>query len=857
MAAPKKKTTSKKGSAGSKSKVTAKTPRRREIGSFICLFLGLISLFGCFNISAVFLDFFSDLTKGLFGWGSFALPLALFVCAYILAFHRGRPVAARVICTVLIPVVTGCLIHLLLCKTDIQLNSNVLTRLWTTGKALQSGGVICGFISEGLRTLISGVVSGIIYVLGLVFLVLEMFDLSISDIVDWFKNRERVEYEPDPDPAEPEPKLRKRPSGSVSSMKKAIDIPVDDPPEIIQERMSNAIVFKEPNVRTPDKFYDLNGKVTKSEEPDYLRNFEVPTVDDPISAVEAVEDVPEQKIAEQSISSTEEPKARKIKRSEVEAESEAISKTIEEQSQQPAPEYKYPPLKLLKNSKNTATGGKDEVAKNAERLSLALESFGIDARITNVTRGPSITRYELELEAGVKLNKLTNLADDLALSLGASGVRIAPIPNKISTVGVEVPNKLVSVVSLREVIESGPFQNAKSKLSFALGKDISGSPIIGNIAKLPHLLIAGTTGSGKSVCMNSLILSILYKATPDEVKFIMIDPKMVEFGVYNGIPHLLIPVVTDPKKAAGALQWAVTEMLRRYQKFSQSGLRDITSYNKYAASSADEEYEVMPQIVVVIDELADLMLVASKEVEESICRVAQMGRASGMHLIIATQRPSADVITGLMKANIPSRIALSVSSSLESRIILDTQGAEKLVGNGDMLYSPIGVNKPKRVQGTFVSDGEREKIIDFLKTDGEAHYSDEITRAIEAAAAADKKSAGSSSELQDDSDRDPLFTEAVQVILDLGQASVSMLQRKLKLGYARAARLMDQMEEAKIVGPFEGSKPRQVLISKEQWYQQGGGGGGSKGEGDIGGEDAVLPPFNMNGAFSQEEEDEL
>lgn len=854
MAAPKKKQTAKKGSTqkrASSPAVSKKVPRRREIGAIVCLFLGIISLFGCFNISAVFLDFFNVFGRGLLGWGYFAIPPALLVCAYILGFHRGRPVVLRVTCTILIPVVLGCLLHLALSGNQIAVDSGMVARLWTLGKALQSGGVICGSIAVVLKALLSSVVSVIVYVLGLAFLVLGMLSLTVSDIVDWIKSKETVEYERVPGPENLTAKPRKKAFENTANIKKAIDIPVDGPAEntvVLPNVNEEKIVFKKPNVKTPDKFYDENGKEMKSDAdvPEFLKDFEVPTVDGPISDTSNAADPsePEVRVMEQSISSA--AASEKIKPGELAAESAAIAKTLEQQRDQPAPEYKFPPLKLLKNTKSSSTGSKEEVSRNAHRLSAALESFGIDARITDYSRGPSVTRYELELEAGVKLNKLTNLADDLALSLGASSVRIAPIPDKISTVGIEVPNKLVSVVTLREVIESSQFQNASSKLSFALGKDISGSAIVGNIAKLPHLLIAGTTGSGKSVCMNSLILSVLYKARPDEVKFIMIDPKMVEFGVYNGIPHLLIPVVTDPKKAAGALQWAVTEMLRRYQKFSKTGMRDLASYNRYAAVSEDEEDEVMPQIVVVIDELADLMLVASKEVEESICRVAQMGRASGIHLVIATQRPSADVITGLMKANIPSRIALSVSSSLESRIILDTQGAEKLVGNGDMLYSPIGMNKPKRVQGTFVSDGEREKVIEFLKQDCEADYSEEITQAIEAAAIEKPSGSPGPQEASDDSGYDALFSEAAQVVIDVGQASVSMLQRKLKLGYSRAARLMDQMEEAEIVGPYEGSKPRAVLITKQQWYQRQGGG-------EI---QPDLMDFDMDNGLNQSEQDE-
>ena len=477
---------------------------------------------------------------------------------------------------------------------------------------------------------------------------------------------------------------------------------------------------------------------------------------------------------------------------------------------------------LLRSGDGITSDGREEVALNRERLETTLHSFGIGAAVSDITRGPTVTRYDLELEAGVKLNKLTNLAGDLALSLGVVNVRIAPIPDKISTVGVEVPNKIISTVYLRDIIDSPAFANAGSKLSFAVGKDIGGNCIVGNISKMPHMLIAGTTGSGKSVCMNSLILSLLYKATPEEVRLIMIDPKMVELGIYNGIPHLYIPVVTDPKKAAGSLQWSVVEMMKRYRLFSEIGVRDLNGYNNYMRK---HDQPTLPNVVIVIDELADLMMTAAKEVEESICRVAQMGRAAGMHLVIATQRPSADVITGLMKANIPSRIAFAVSSALESRIILDNQGAEKLIGMGDMLYAPLGCGKPIRVQDAFVSDEEREAVINFIKEGTMPDYDDEILRTIEKTVADKDKSSGDESESAGSADAAPfadydeLLPQAVDVILDTKQASVSMLQRRLKLGYSRAARLVDQMEELGIVGPFEGSKPRALLITREQWQE--------------------------------------
>ena len=469
-------------------------------------------------------------------------------------------------------------------------------------------------------------------------------------------------------------------------------------------------------------------------------------------------------------------------------------------------------------------GGTEEMRENTKRLNETLASFKIDAHIINVTRGPSVTRYEVELDKGVRLNKLTSSADDIALSLGASGVRIAAIPGKISVVGIEVPNRNVTTVSIREVIDSPEFTKSKSKSTFAVGKDIGGTCIVGNIAKMPHMLIAGTTGSGKSVCMNSIIISLLYKASPDDVKLIMVDPKMVELGIYNGIPHLLIPVVTDPKKAAGALQWAVTEMMRRYKSMSDAGVRDLESYNSIIEGQ-ETDGERLPQVVVIIDELADLMLVAAKEVEDSICRIAQMGRAAGIHLVIATQRPSADVITGLMKANIPSRIAFAVASAMESRIILDTQGAEKLVGRGDMLFSPQGNGKPMRVQGCFVADSEVEAVASYVKDHFIADYNQQVMEEIEKKASQTGKKAIPEEVTANDAelDGDEMLPAAVDVILETGQASVSMLQRRLKLGYARAARIVDEMEEKGIVGPFQGSKPRAILITKEQWsaMQQG------------------------------------
>ncbi|MCR4608000.1 MAG: DNA translocase FtsK, partial [Oscillospiraceae bacterium] len=523
--------------------------------------------------------------------------------------------------------------------------------------------------------------------------------------------------------------------------------------------------------------------------------------------------------AQPDIAAKPEVKIKKLGKEALEAETEKIREEIEKSDNvQDTVEYRYPPVDLLRSPLSSRSDAKDEILLNRTRLESALHSFGINANIVNIIHGPTVTRFDIELEQGVKLSRVTNLSGDLALSLGVINVRIAPIPDKISTVGIEVPNRIVNTVYLREIIESDAFTAAKSKLSFAIGKDIGGNCIVGNISKLPHMLIAGTTGSGKSVCMNSLILSLLYKAAPDEVKMIMIDPKMVELGIYNGIPHLYVPVVTDPKKAAGALQWSVVEMLKRYRLFSEAGVRDLATYN----SRVTDENGKLPQVVIVIDELADLMIAASKEVEESICRVAQMGRAAGMHLIIATQRPSADVITGLMKANIPSRIAFAVSSAMESRIILDQSGAEKLVGMGDMLFSPVGSGKPVRIQGAFVSDEEREEVIRFVKEQAvPSEASAELKEFMEKAA--EDKSSGDHGKSEPESarsgDYDELLPKAVEAVLEMKSCSVSMLQRRVKLGYSRAARIVDQMEELGIVGPYEGAKPRALTIDNARWQE--------------------------------------
>lgn len=476
--------------------------------------------------------------------------------------------------------------------------------------------------------------------------------------------------------------------------------------------------------------------------------------------------------------------------------------------------YEFPPIQLLSQGETRKLkGGKKAIADNATRLQRTLHSFNVSAKVENVTVGPAITRYELKPAEGVRVSKIANLADDIALNLAAKSIRIeAPIPGK-QAVGIEVPNEENEMVHLRDIIEADSFTEHSSKLAFALGKDVAGNEVVSDIAKMPHVLIAGSTGSGKSVCINTLITSIIYKAKPSEVKLVMVDPKVVELSVYNGIPHLLIPVVTDPKKAAGALAWAVQEMVNRYGLFAQKGVRDIKGYNE--ALDAEGGAEKLPQIVIIIDELADLMMVAAKDVEDAICRLAQMARAAGMHLVIATQRPSVDVITGIIKANIPSRIAFAVSSQVDSRTILDMVGAEKLLGKGDMLFYPSGAPKPTRVQGAFVSDKEVEKIVDFLKSNGEATYSEDILQKIENNNSTDKELDAK----DPDDDTDPFLMEAIEVTIETGQASTSFIQRRFKVGYARAGRIIDQMEERGIISGYEGSKPRKVLMTKERWAE--------------------------------------
>ena len=817
-----KKTTTKKsgsrsGSRTAKSKQPQKRPIRREVGGAVLLVLALCVLVSYCGVQAILIDLLAELLKGLFGYGYWLAGPAMLLAGGILLLHRGRPVALRTAGALLLPLTAGALFHTIFAGGTYPLSGEgVLKSLWTSGIALKAGGAVSGLLAEAAVVTVSKYVSIVLFALLLAGELLAAFRVTPSAILEMVRNRPEYEEEPEPAPAihiTPAEPPRRR---TERQAKPAIDIPLDSeelaaPPEEDPGRFTGFFRHRSDKMKTPDQ-------VLSDREPE------------PAPAAPAAEPVRARAAAPAPMPAAENPveepapaaapaQGKKAVAREA-AQTAAVTAEIEEKMAAEESAYQFPPITLLRESRdeNYAETGA-ELRNNSRRLAETLTSFGVDATAGDVVHGPSVTRYEFVLDQGVKLSKLTNLADDIALALGASGVRIAPIPDKISVVGIEVPNKQVTPVLIRDVIESREFTEHKSKVAFALGRDIGGRNIVGDIERLPHVLIAGTTGSGKSVCTNSLIVSLLYKSTPDEVRFIMVDPKMVELAPYNGIPHLLIPVVTDPKKAAGALQWAVFEMMKRYKTFSEHGVKKLEEYNKLAKAS--EDLETLPSVVVVIDELADLMLVAAKEVEESICRVAQMGRAAGVHLVIATQRPSADVITGLMKANIPSRIAFAVASSLESRIILDNTGAEKLVGKGDMLYAPLGQGKPVRVQGCFISPEEIEQVVQFVKQSGEAHYDNEVIAKIEESLQEKEKGGKGAGAAAPEAgeEEDELLPAAVEVVLETGQASVSMLQRRLKLGYSRAARLVDQMEERGIVGPFEGSKPRQVLITREKWQE--------------------------------------
>ncbi len=797
---PRRRTSSRKR-AKTTTRITQK--RRAQLNqrwAFVAFFFSLLTFLALFKVEAGFVDFIGTVVSSSLGVGFLVLPFALIMVGVLLIICRGKPIKGRVIATLLIPYLVGAVAHAFVGTTDLSFGAMV-----ESGRTLCGGGILAGYPAALLVSSISRIATVILFVAATLFVILTAFDLTIMAVYDSLKNfftglHYEVEYEEEDEATEePVRKVEEKEVSKPPRRKRAIiDIPLDEEklPEPEPEEQSGELELPPSKVR-PLAEVILEEEAPVDYEDEEIRINEENFTKDIINAIEKSE-------------KEEAEKNSKILEAAENFEDGGVSESKENKAI-----YSYPPISLLKAPEvPNVTSASAELQSIGIKLRETIRSFGVDIKVVNIVRGPSVTRFEVQPDAGVKLAKITSLADDIALSLGASGVFIAPVPNK-PLIGIEIPNKSVQVVNISEVIASDEFTKNESDVAFALGKDISGNCIVCDISKLPHMLIAGTTGSGKSVCINSIIISILYRATPEQVRLIMIDPKMVELGVYNGIPHLLVPVVTDPKKAAGALQWAVFEMMKRYKLFSERGVRDMKSYNKVVAKTGDAE--PMPSIVIVIDELADLMVVARKDVEDSIMRLSQMARAAGMHLIIATQRPSVDVITGVIKSNIPSRIAFAVASKIESNIILGSMGAEKLIGRGDMLYEPMGASKPTRVQGCFISSDDVEDVVDYVKQGSTAEYSQDVIDQIEKQV--EKNEGGSGDAFADDEDADEMLTAAIDVVVESGQASTSMLQRRLKLGYSRAARIIDQMEERGIVGEFEGSKPRKILITRDEWNE--------------------------------------
>ncbi|MBE6911009.1 MAG: DNA translocase FtsK [Ruminococcaceae bacterium] len=815
------KKSAKKGQTQSKNKMTQK--RRAQLNlrwAAFLIFLTIlvfISLFKASDAKAV--KFIWEYGGGGLGMGFYLLPFCLAFASVLLIISRGKPIARRVFCAILLPYVFALVAHAIV-GTE-TLNTQIM---FEQGQKLRGGGVLAGYPIEFLNIFISPIPTALLALSGLVLVSLSAFNITVSGAIEAIKDlfgriRSEVEYEDDDyyeddeyddDNEYEDDDYNDVVEKSEEKRKGIIDIPLDDEeieekPEKSERGFHKLLNLASVNEKKTEEDESLSETEEKEETQDEAEvNSEEEKIneenfaDDVIRAVEESEKAEEARLRE----AAEKTPGFEIPTSTAEHENKAL--------------YSYPPVSLLNppppEQRASATAELQEIGI---KLRETIHSFGIDVRVVNIVRGPAVTRFEVQLDVGVKLSRLTNLAEDIALSLGVGGVFIAPVPGK-SLIGIEVPNQKIQMVSISEVIASEEFSKNESNIAFALGKDISGKCIICDIAKLPHMLIAGTTGSGKSVCINSLIVSLLYRASPEQVRLIMVDPKMVELGVYNGIPHLLVPVVTDPKKAAGALQWAVVEMMRRYDLFAKLGVRNMEAYNKAVAKSGDAE--PMPNIVIVIDELSDLMVVARKDVEASILRLTQMARAAGMHLIIATQRPSADVITGVIKSNVPSRIAFAVASKIESNIILGRSGAEALIGKGDMMYEPIGAGKSTRVQGCFISSDEVEEVVKYVKANGTADYSQDIIDQIEKQV--EQNEGGSSGgAFEGDEDADEMLEAAIDVVVEMGQASTSMLQRRLKLGYSRAARIIDQMEERGIVSGFEGSKPRKCLVTRDEWRE--------------------------------------
>ncbi len=806
---------------------------------------------------------------GLFGVSVFLVPVIMIYVSIMIALDKGEHyVSVRVLqCFILILLISGFV--QIVFSGELQgekLFDEILPILFSEGKKLRGGGLLSIIIAGPLLALFKRTGATIIIILFIFVFIMIMANKTVIDLFKMIRNaankasaaraknyKETEDFIAPPGAKKAVPNADVPENAAKEKQKNFnIDIPIPSSKKLSRNEQVKATgTLTEPpkDLAEPESISPIPESAPKIEDKKVETDKQVAKetmkhasseLDDIIKKAASVPPKPTPKTCPDADEQGQLKKdiANAIKKKQSTLASDKINTTEEldmpdaptaadiqneiSENKHEAVVYKFPPVSLLKEADNdrNAEDAEAEMKANADTLVDTLKSFGVQTRIVDIHRGPTVTRYELQPSAGVKISKITALADDIALNLAAAGVRIeAPIPGK-AAVGIEVPNRVKDVVSIREMIESPEFAAAKSKLSFVVGKNIDGEVIVGDIGKMPHVIIAGTTGSGKSVCTNSIIMSILYNATPDEVRLVLIDPKMVEFKTYDGIPHLLIPVVTDPRKAAGALSWAVQEMLKRYKLFADSNVRDLNGYNEMAAET--DGVEPLPRIVIAIDELADLMMACANEVEDSICRLAQMARAAGMHLIIATQRPTVDVITGLIKANIPSRIALTVSSQIDSRTIIDTAGAEKLLGYGDMLYYPQGIPKPIRIQGCFVSTKEVEAVVEFIKSGGTVEYSNEIIEEIEKAMPVPKgeKSGDNSSDVPvGDSDAD-IIDRAVDVLCDAGQASVSYLQRKLKLGYARAARIMDQLEELGVVGPYEGSKPRSVLVTKEMWAQR-------------------------------------
>ena len=791
---------------------------KREFAAIIMFALALLSFFLVIIKGQSVWEFLHKALYGIFGVSVFVLPVILMFIAVFLAMDKLKgSIKTKIIEASVLVALVNSIIDIFVADQTLGFGKNIVAS-FGTGTMLKSGGALGALIGTPIR-LACGKAGAAVIVIIAAFVLL-MF-LTGTTLVGLFKAVSKpvrtIERQ-----AEDAFEERARKAEEASKRKFNPDIPVDDIPEertVRAESKSEKLVaaYNDFSLQSAEESSgDENSEDTENSSKG-VRFFGRKPKPEVQKTDSGDSDDATEISADESAIHTAEVLGNQGEKISVAAETEEFTKQVMDTEEEYEEVYNYPSLELLNENKNKlgATGEK-ELQATADNLVNVLKSFGVETRVVDVSRGPAVTRYELQPAIGVKISKITGLADDIALNLATAGVRIeAPIPNK-AAVGIEVPNKVTAMVGVKEILETNAFANAKSKLTVALGKDIGGNAVMTDIAKMPHGLIAGATGSGKSVCINSIIISLLYKASPDEVKLLMIDPKVVELGIYNGIPHLLVPVVTDPRKASGALGWAVQEMEKRYKLFAENDVRNLEGYNNLAEMSDD--MVKMPHIVIIVDELADLMMTAPKEVEDSVCRIAQKARAAGMHLIIATQRPSVDVVTGLIKANVPTRVAFAVSSQIDSRTILDVGGAEKLLGKGDMLFCPVGSNKPTRIQGCFVSDAEVERVVEFVKTGRVAEYDKSISDTIESITAAKEK--GGKSEVASEGEHDAMIDKAIECVIEAGQASTSLLQRRLKLGYARAARIVDEMEVMGIVGPYEGSKPRQVLISQAQWLER-------------------------------------